>query len=200
MIIAVDFRKAFDSLNHSFIDTCLEALNFGPSFRSWVKLFFNERVTYLLMNGFMEEKIELQQGVPQGDILSPLVFNIVVESLLLKVGYTSNLEGVFFPTGDSRVESGAVVFPTGESRVESYADDTTIGIKRDEKNLRALIKIINDFKSISGLSANLDKTHVIPVGPIDDPSIELCPDLNLNWTSSFCLLGFVIDNKLENLH
>ena len=63
-----------------------------------------------------------------------------------------------------------------------------------------MVKIINDFKKISGLSANLDKTHVIPVGPIDDPSIVLCPDLNLHWTSSFTLLGFVIDNKLENLH
>ena len=65
LIVAVDFKKAFDSLNHSFIDSCLEALNFGPSFRAWVRLFFNDRVTYLLMNGFMEEKIELQQGVPQ---------------------------------------------------------------------------------------------------------------------------------------
>ena len=127
LIIAVDFRKAFDSLNHSFIDTCLEALNFGPSFMSWVKLFFNDMVTDLLMNGFMEEKIELQQGVPQGDILSPLVFNIVVEILLLKVGYTVNLEGVFFPTGESKVESHGDLFPTGESRVESSADDTTIG-------------------------------------------------------------------------
>ena len=186
LIIAVDFRKAFDSLNHSFIDTCLDALNFGPSFRSWVKLFFNDRATYLLMNGFMEDKINLQQGVPQGDILSPLIFNIMVEILLLKVGYTTSLDGV--------------VLPTGESRVESYADDTTIGIKRDENNLRTLIKIINDFKNISGLAANIDKTHVIPVGPIDDPSIILCPELKLNWTSSFCLLGFVIDNKLENLH
>lgn len=186
LIIAVDFRKAFDSLSHSFIDTCLEELNFGPSFRSWVKLFFNDRVTYLIMNGYMEEKIELQQGVPQGDILSPLIFNIVVEMLLLKVGFSDSLEGVFFPIG--------------ESRVEAYADDTTIGIERNESNLRALIKIINDFQRLSGLAANLDKTHVIPVGPIDDPSIELCTDLKLHWTSSFCLLGFTIDNKLENLH
>ena len=196
IIFAVDFRKAFDSLNHSFIDTCLEALNFGPSFRSWVRLFFNDRATYLLMNGFMEDKIELQQGVPQGDILSPLIFNIVVEMLLLKVGYTTSLEGVILPTTSLE----GVVLPTGESRVESYADDTTIGIKRDEYNLRTLIMIINDFKNISGLSANIDKTHVIPVGPIDDPSIVLYPELNFNWTSSFCLLGFVIDNKLENLH
>ena len=133
LIIAVDFRKAFDFLNHSFIDTCLEALNFDPSFMSRVKLFFNDRDTNLLINGSMKEKIELQQCVPQGDILSPLVFNIVVEILLLKVKYTVNLKGVFFPTGESRVESHDDLFPTGESRVESYADDTTIGKKRDEK-------------------------------------------------------------------
>merc|ERR1711867_267467 len=144
LIVAVDFKKAFDSLNHSFIDSCLQALNFGPSFRNWVKLFLNDRATYLLMNGFMEEKIELQQGVPQGDMLSPLIFNIVVEFLLLKIGYTNSLEGVFLPTG--------------ESRVESYADDTSIGINRDENNLRQLINIINDFKKVSGLSANLEKT------------------------------------------
>ena len=41
----------------------------------------------------LQLKIELQQGIPQGDILS----------LLLKVlyTYTVNLEGVFFPTGES---------------------------------------------------------------------------------------------------
>ena len=50
LIIAIDFRKAFDSINHSFIDTCLKTLNFGESFRKWVQLFFSDRETYLMMN------------------------------------------------------------------------------------------------------------------------------------------------------
>ena len=66
LIVAVDFKKAFDSLNHSFIDSCLEALNFGPSFRAWVRLFFNDRATYLLMNGFMEEKLNCSKEYPKG--------------------------------------------------------------------------------------------------------------------------------------
>ena len=53
LLVAIDFRKAFDSINLNFIDTCLETFNFGPSFRAWVKLFFNNRQTYLLMNGYM---------------------------------------------------------------------------------------------------------------------------------------------------
>ena len=186
LIIAIDFRKAFDSINHSFIDTCLKTLNFGESFRKWVQLFFTNRETYLMMNGFMEEKIFLQQGVPQGDILSPLIFILVVEFLLLKIGYTKTIKGVFFPHG--------------EARAEAYADDTTIGISRSPENLRNLVNIINNFTLISGLHANLDKTHVIPIGMITNTEEILCPDLALNWTSSFKLLGLDIDSKLEKLH
>ena len=186
LMVAIDFRKAFDSINHSFIDTCLKTLNFGESFRKWVQLFFTNRETYLMMNGFMEEKIYLQQGVPQGDILSPLIFLLVVEFLLLKIGYTKTLKGVFFPHG--------------EARAEAYADDTTIGISRDSENLRNLIGIINNFSLISGLHANIDKTHVIPIGLITNMAKILCPELVLNWTSSFKLLGLEIDSKLERLH
>ena len=186
LMVAIDFRKAFDSINHSFIDTCLKTLNFGESFRKWVQIFFTNRETYLMMNGFMEEKIYLQQGVPQGDILSPLIFLLVVEFLLLNIGYTKTINGVFFPHG--------------EARAEAYADDTTIGISRDSENLRNLIGIINNFSLISGLHANIDKTHVIPIGLITNTAEILCPDLALNWTSSFKLLGLEIDSKLERLH
>ena len=197
LMVANDFRKAFDSINHSFIDTCLKTLNFGEGFRKWVQLFFGDRETYLMMNGFMEEKIHLQQGVPQGDILSPLIFLIVVEFLLLKIGYTKTLTGVFFPHGEARAEARADA--RAEARAEAYADDTTIGITRTTENLRSLVNIINNFSLISGLHANIDKTHVIPIGLITDPAEILCPDLGLNWTSSFKLLGLEIDSKLEKL-
>ena len=186
LLVAIDFRKAFDSINHDFIDTCLETFNFGPSFRGWVKLFFNNRQTYLLMNGYMEEKINLEQGVPQGDILSPLIINIVVEFLLLKIGFTKKLKGV--------------TLPRGEARAEAYADDTTIGITRSEENLRNLVQIIRGFSGISGLHANLDKTHVMPIGPDSDPRQILCPDLGLKWTDSFKLLGLEITSDLGFLN
>ena len=35
-----DFIKAYDSLSHKYIDECLKMLNFGPSIRKWVSLFF----------------------------------------------------------------------------------------------------------------------------------------------------------------
>ena len=188
LILCIDFKKAFDSIDHTFINSTLKLLNFGPSFRKWVSLFFNERETYLLINGHMEEKITLKQGVPQGDILSPYIFNICVEILLLKITETRLLEGV--------------IWAKNQNRCEAYADDTTIIIKRSEQNLRNLVKIIKDFAQISGLHANLEKTHVIPIGGITSIAREdqLCKDLKLHWTTTFQLLGFEIDNSLINLH
>ena len=84
LVMLSDFKKAFDSISTKFINSALTIFNFGTSFKNWVKLFFSERRTYLLLHGFLGESISLEQGVPQGDVLSPYIFNVCVEVLLMK--------------------------------------------------------------------------------------------------------------------
>ena len=86
-----------------------------------------------------------------------------------------------------------------ECKAKTFADDTTILIERDEKSLRKSIQYIEDFKQISGLAANLHKTNVIPSGKFFNPGNKICPELEVNWTDNFKLLGIDIDNKLECL-
>ena len=153
-----------------------------------MNLFFKDRETYLMMDGFMGEKIILEQGVPQGDVLSPYIFNIAVEFLLMKISNTSSIEGI--------------KFARNECRAETYADDTTIIIKRTEANLRNLVKIIQDFAKISGLRANLDRTSVTPLGENFSIASEdqICRDLKLKWVTEFTLLGITFDSRLQNLY
>lgn len=187
LILCIDFKKAFDSLSHTFISNSLELLNFGPSFIKWVMLFFRDRWTYILLQGFLSDKIVLQQGVPQGDVLSPYIFNICVEVLLMKITKTKLITGIKI--------AGI------ETKAEAYADDTTILIERSEQNLRNLVKIIQDFAKISGLHANLEKTSVTPAGTNFSVNEEnqICRDLKLDWKDSFTLLGVKIDSKLKHL-
>ena len=63
----VDLKKAFDSLDHTFLNTALTKLRFGPEIIEWVRLLFDEREAYILMGGHLMDKINLGQGVPQGD-------------------------------------------------------------------------------------------------------------------------------------
>ena len=73
LILAIDFKKAFDSINHNYIQKVLKNFNFGVEICDWVKLFFNNREGRILMDGHLTDKIYLQQGVPQGDIISPFI-------------------------------------------------------------------------------------------------------------------------------
>ena len=186
LILLIDFKKAFDSIDLSFIKTALKAYNFGESIIRWITLFFNQREAFILLGGHLTSKIILEQGVPQGDVISPYIFILMVEILLIKINYTKNLKGI--------------TFSSTESRSETFADDTTVILERSEKHLRTAISYINCFHKLSGLQCNIDKTMVIPVGQITDPNQKLCEDINLEWATEFRILGFNIDNKLERLH
>ena len=91
LILLIDFKKAFDSINHKFIKNTLSIYGFGSDIISWVDLFFGEREAQILLGGHIIKKIHLRQGVPQGDIISPYIFILMVEILLLKIYYTSHL-------------------------------------------------------------------------------------------------------------
>ena len=199
LVIACDFRKAFDSISHTFIEHVLELLNFGPNLIGFVKLFFQNRNTYILLSGILGEKIPLKQSVPQGDILSPTIFNIVTDPLLLKIINTKNMKGIMMGGVPSQITLQQS--DPFEYRSNSFADDATSIIQAKEVYLRFFVKIINNFTQISGLHANLNKTMVIPVGYTSwDQTMILAPDLGLQWTNDFKLLGFHIDNKLEDLN
>merc|ERR1711895_105069 len=95
-ILLVDFQKAFDSISHEYIDSVRKIYGFGESIRKWIRIFFNKREAVILLGGHLSEKIFLRQGVPQGDVISPYIFLMVVEFLSIKINYTKNLTGVVF--------------------------------------------------------------------------------------------------------
>ena len=83
-MLLVDFQKAFNSIDHTFIDNALKMYGFGDSIRKWIRLFFDKREALILLGGHLSKKIILEQGIPQGDVISPYIFLLCVEILALK--------------------------------------------------------------------------------------------------------------------
>ena len=94
LLLLIDFRKAFDSIDHEYIYKVMEGLNFGKDMIEWVRLFLTERVAHLLLGGHLTLKILLEQGVTQGDIISPFIFIIAVEILLIKITKSRHIRGI----------------------------------------------------------------------------------------------------------
>ena len=75
-MLAIDFEKAFDSLNFIFFLRVLHAFNFGPSFTQWIRrVLYNNASSCVMNNGFTTGPLALSRGVRQGDPLCLPVYN-----------------------------------------------------------------------------------------------------------------------------
>ena len=49
--IFLDFEKAFDTIEWSYLQECLEVFNFGPQLRQWIRVFYSNISSRVLNNG-----------------------------------------------------------------------------------------------------------------------------------------------------
>ena len=54
IVLFIDFKKAFDTIEWDFINCCLKAFNFGPDIQNWVKILYNVS-SCIVNNGFASE-------------------------------------------------------------------------------------------------------------------------------------------------
>ena len=113
ILLFVDFEKAFDTLEWSFISKTLEAFKFGPNFKKWFSVLYNNVQSSVLNGGYMTNYFQISRGVRQGCPLSPSLFILAVEILALKIRQSPQCKGIHLP-GDQEV------------KISQFADDTTI--------------------------------------------------------------------------
>jgi hypothetical protein len=85
-MICVDQSKAFDSVDHGFMEKAFKFFNFGEKFIGWLKTIgTNRKACVVLADGKTSNIFELLKGTAQGDCPSPIIYNICTQILIFKI-------------------------------------------------------------------------------------------------------------------
>ena len=125
----------------------LSRFNFGPYFRRWVNVVYNNITSHVINNGWLSSPLRLERGVRQGCPLSPLLYCLVVETLGQAICRDDTIEGIQIPGSNQQ-----------QSKVSQYADDTTL-ILANNYSITRCFHIVNIFEKGSGSRLNTTKTE-----------------------------------------
>jgi DNA-binding transcriptional regulator YhcF (GntR family) len=149
-MVCIDYEKAFDTVEWSYIKESLKHFNFPPKMIAWINSLYNNISTCIINNGHTSKFFNPTRGVRQGCPLSPILFVISVELMAESIRQNKNIEGI-----KMRQE---------EIKISQFADDTTFYIKASQKNIDEIFKSLEEFSKITGLKINKEKTEILPLG------------------------------------
>jgi hypothetical protein len=181
-LTGIDISKAFDCVVHDILICKLSNLNLDAFFLRLLISYLKDRVQFVKIGTNLSEPKTIVSGVPQGGILSGLLFNIYINDML-----SLNLNGA----------------------LHLYCDDMNlVSVAKNKEDLRLSLQNdlekINEWMKLHFLKFNATKTkYVLFNGRL---RFENFTDLALNVkiesypverVESMKILGLVIDEKIS---
>ena len=92
--VYLDFAKAFDKVDHDILCHKLKKLGITGKVGIWIKDFLTGRFQQVSANGVLSDAVSVISGVPQGTVLGPIQFIIMISYLGKELVHsiTSNMQ------------------------------------------------------------------------------------------------------------
>ena len=162
-VLDADIRAFFDRIDHAWM---LRFLGHRISDPRLLKL-LEKWLTARVMED--DELHEVEEGTPQGGLISPLLANIYLHYAL-----------------DLWLHQWRQRSARGKVSLVRYADDFVVGVQRED-DAHALQKALTDRLATFALELHPEKTRVVQFGPLASRQRQAC---GLGQPDTFDFLGF----------
>ena len=87
-VVYLDFAKAFNKVDHGVLIKKLADMGIMGKLGHWMWNFLQERTQHIVANGSSSKTCPVISGVPQGTVLGPILFLVLLNSLGTKIKYS----------------------------------------------------------------------------------------------------------------
>ncbi|KAL3702321.1 hypothetical protein R1sor_020343 [Riccia sorocarpa] len=168
LLLQLDFRKAFDSVNWSFLMKAMEALNFGPRFCGYIRAILETAASSIIVNGRRSKPVKVTRSVRQGCPLSPLLFILVTQTLTDAVDEavkSASVQGIYLQPANTHYCLGL------------YADDLHVIFRATEEGATNVRDLLDKYANATGLKIQWNKSVVSCIGPNSNNKPEWVKEL-----------------------
>ncbi|XP_062093665.1 uncharacterized protein LOC133799682 [Humulus lupulus] len=169
-MMKVDLSKAYDSIDWHCLEDILAAFCIPAQFINWINICLKDSDYSILMNGRVQGCFTGRKGLKQGDPMSPLLFVLVMEYFTrLLIQASQNKEFRFHPRC-KKLELVSLCF----------ADDLVLFCKGTNRSVQIITECFKSFSSVSGLTANVEKSRVYFGGMNAAETKEILKDIRFS--------------------
>ena len=136
----LDFKKAYDKIDRQLLFTKLEELGLSSKFTKAVYAIYNNVECCFKVGGRLSKWFEVNQGQKQGCVLSPILFNMFINSLVTEIHAL-----------------GIGVDIDREKIAILYADDVVL-LAENELDLQMLLDVLSYWCVRNSMTVNIDKS------------------------------------------
>lgn len=149
----LDFRKAFDSVNHSYLKWAINASRLPTYVAQFISRSMKYWRTSFCVTGSsnITPPIRVRNGIYQGDSLSPELFVLAIAP----ISYALNKHGPALSTSVGRATGMAVSL-----NHQCYIDDIKL-YGRSEHDVKGMVRIVEVTAHGIGMSLNRDKCAIL---------------------------------------
>jgi hypothetical protein len=149
VLLLLDFEKAFDRIEWSFLFEALAKLGFCPQWIRWVGSVYRLASSAIKLNGVEGSTFPLTGSVRQGCPLSPYFFILATDVLSHMLDdHRFGVEGLALPGGGNFMD-------------QTFTDDTTFYLQGTRSNMERTQKVLGIFCKVFGAKINWNKSSAI---------------------------------------
>lgn len=187
LLLSIDAEKAFDRVDWDFMMSTLEEVGCGERMCKWIRALYSRPSARVKINGTFSDPIDMYNGTRQGCPISPMLFLLTLEPLLLRIRQNRDISGV--------------VIGNMEYKLAAFADDILLYITQPRISLPNIMANLVEYGKLSNFKVNPTKSEALEINHFKESDHSYQKHFPFVWgKKELNYLGVKITTSTETLY